>query len=59
MSKETDIFTVKTQLKEWVKFEKLVRDLMNGNIEPDDLWTKCFDSQSKLRLKLETLEDDN
>ena len=52
-----DIFIAKTQLKEWVKFEKLVRDLMNGNIEPDDLWTKCFDEQTKLRLNIETLED--
>lgn len=56
MSKETEIYTAKTQLKEWVKFESLVRDLMNAKIEPDDLWSKCFDEQTKLRLKIEELE---
>lgn len=57
MSIETEIYTAKTQLKEWVKFEKLARDMMNGNIEPDDLWSKCFDEQTKLRLEIQTLED--
>lgn len=57
MSNEIEIYTTKIQRKEWAKFETLVRDLMNGIIEPDDLWTKCFDEQSKLNLKLEKLEE--
>lgn len=58
MSKKNEIYTIKIQRKEWAKFGTLVRDLMNGIIEPDDLWTKCFDEQTKLNLKLENLEDD-
>lgn len=57
MSKENEIYTVKIQRKEWAKFETLVRDLMNGIIDPDNLWTKCFDEKTKLNLKLEKLEE--
>lgn len=58
MSKETEIYTLKVKKKEWKIFELLIRDLMNGIIEPDDLWSKCFDEQTKLNLKIEILENE-
>lgn len=58
MSKETEIYTIKVQRKEWIKFETLIRDLMNGIIEPEDLWDKCFDEITKLNFKIENLENE-
>ena len=57
MSKENEIYSIKIRRKEWAKFEVLVRDLMNGKIEPDELWSKCFAEITKLNLQLESIEN--
>ena len=57
MSKETEIYTVKVQQKEWKEFNSLIRALINDEIDSDDLFSICFNRQTKLNLQLENLEN--
>ena len=57
MSKEVELFEIKIRLKEWAKFESLVRDLINAKIDYDDIWDRCFEEKTKLNNQIEQLND--